>query len=177
MLTKTNLFAGLALFTLAGAVRAETAPPPPAELKKTVDAFAGHWMFDGMVTVPGGAPTKMKMDMDCKKTALGKGVACAGKATIPGLGPWQGSFMVGYDTHGKQVHFMGLTSDEEVHDHRCTWKGESTLACDPLKGGMGGQPVTEDLVFTAGAKTLAFKSTTTLPDGGKIVFEGNGKRK
>jgi len=25
--------------------KAETAPPPPAEVKKTVDAFAGHWIL------------------------------------------------------------------------------------------------------------------------------------
>jgi hypothetical protein len=93
------------------------------------------------------------------------------------MGPWQGSFMVGYDLLARQVHFMGLTSDEEVHDHKCNWKTETSLECEPLKGGLGAQPATEELGFTVGPKSLAFKSTTILKDGTRIVFDGSAKRK
>jgi hypothetical protein len=177
MSKKITVFAGLAFLSLGAVARAqEAAPPPPPELKKTVDAFAGNWMFDATVTLPGGGPTKMKMKMDCQKTALGKGVACAGSATIPGVGPWQGTFMVGYDTFGKQVRFMSLTSDEEVHDHKCSWKSETSLECDTLKGGLGGGPVTEELSFVVGPRSLAFKSISTMKDG-RISFEGTARRK
>lgn len=177
MSKKLIVFTGLALVSLAGRARAEEPAPPPPEVKKTVEAFAGNWLFDGSVTVPGGAPTKMKMKMDCQKTALGKGVACSGNANIPGLGPWQGSFMVAYDQFAKQVHFMGVTSDEEVHDHKCLWKSDTSLVCETLKGGLGAQPATEDLNFTVGPRMLAFKSVTTLKDGSKIDFEATAKRR
>ena len=177
MFKKVTVFAGLALVILVGVARAEEAPAPPPELKKTVEAFAGNWVFDATVIAPGLSPTKMKMKMDCQKTALGKGVACSGNASIPGMGPWQGSFMVGYDLLAKQVHFMGVTSDEEVHDPKCLWKSDTSLVCETLKGGLGAQPATEELAFTAGPKMLAFKSVTTLKDGSKIDFEGTAKRK
>lgn len=177
MFKKVIVLAGLALGSLVGVARAEEAAPPPPEMKKTIEAFHGNWVFDGTVVPPGGAPTKMKMKFDCQKTALGKGVACSGSANIPGMGPWQASVMVGYDLLMKQVHFMAVTSDEEVHDHKCLWKSDTSLVCEPLKGGLGAQPATEDLAFTVGPKLLAFKSVTTLKDGSKIDFEGTAKRK
>lgn len=45
------------------------------------------------------------------------------------------------------------------------------LVCDPLKGGMSGMAITEDLSFTVGAKKLGFQGTVTLPDGGKATCE------
>jgi hypothetical protein len=177
MFKKATVFAGLVVLSLVGVARAEEAPAPPPELKKTVEAFTGNWAMDGAVTLPGGTPTKMKMKLDCRKTALGKGVACSGTANIPGMGPWQGSFMVGYDQLTKQVHFMGVTSDEEVHDHKCAWKGDTSLECEPLKGGLGAQPATEELSFAVGPRMLGFKSTTIMKDGSRIGFEASGQRK
>jgi hypothetical protein len=82
---------------------------------------------------------------------------------------------VGYDTFGKAFHFMGMMSDEEVHDHKCSWKGNA-LECEALKGGMGGGPVTEDLRFTFDGKTSGFTSVCTFTDGSKATFEASGKR-
>jgi hypothetical protein len=43
--------------------------------------------------------------------------------------------------------------------------------CDPLKGGMAGMAITEDLEFTVGPRKLGFKAVMTLPDGGKGTCE------
>jgi hypothetical protein len=52
--------------------------------------------------------------------------------------------LVAYDFCSKAVHFMAVTSNDEIHDHKRHWQGDQTLQCDPLKGGMGGMPITED---------------------------------
>jgi hypothetical protein len=176
---KINVLGALALLTTATAARAAepAAPPPPPEVQKTVEAFTGNLVFDGSLTLPDGKPQPTKLRLDCKKTALGKGVVCAGSGTLPGLGPWQATFMIGYDTHLKVVRFMSLTSDDEIHDHRCTWKSDSALECLPLQAGMGGQPITEDLGFVVNPKMLTLKSVTTMKDGGRIAFEGTARRK
>jgi hypothetical protein len=175
MFKKLIVFGVLALLGGVSAARAESAPPPPPELKKTVDAFAGKWVYDTTVTMPGGKPVKAKLSMDCRKTALGKGVSCLWSGDIPGDGPFEGTAVVGYDTFGKSVHFMGIFSDEEVHDHKCAWKGNE-LACETLKGGMGGGPVTEDMSFAFDGNKSSFKSVCSFPDGGKATFEATGKR-
>jgi hypothetical protein len=153
---------------------AEGTPPPAPEVDKTVAAFAGRSVYDTTITMPGGKPQKTKLTFDCKKTALGKAVACMFTGNIPGTGPYEGSFLIGYDTHGKAVHFMAITSDEEVHDHVCRWSGDE-LPCDPLKGGMGGQPVTEELSFSFAGKKRSFKSTITFADGSKATFEAGAR--
>ncbi len=153
------------------------APPPSPEVKRTVDAFTGKWAYDVNVTMPGKPVVKGKLQFDCKKTALGKGVACSAGGSVPGLGKMEASFMMAYDAWSKAVHVMSVTSDDEVHDHKCTWKDDKKLDCEPLKAGMGGQEITEDLSFTIEGKTLVLKSVTTMKDGSKMVFEGIGKKK
>jgi hypothetical protein len=175
MFVRTAIAAALVLLPLAA--RANSAPPAPApELKTTVDAFAGKWTLDVQITTPDGKAVKTPVAFDCKKTALGKAVACTMSGKVAGMGPIEASFLIGYDTTAKNVHFMGITSDEEVHDHKCMWKA-STLECEPLKGGLGGEPITEDLSFTSAGKTMQFRSVTTMKDGSKLVFEGTGKRR
>ena len=155
-----------------------TPPPPAPEVKKTVDAFVGNWKVDAAVTPPGApAPVKFKAKIACKKAALGKAVTCTLTGKVPQMGAFEANVMVAWDPYSKSVHFMSITSDDEVHDHKCTWKDDKTLACDPLKGGSMGQAITEELSFTwDGAKTMSHHSTTTFGDGSKVVFEGTGKR-
>jgi hypothetical protein len=173
---KLIVFAAIAVTTpAAGAAAGETPPPPPPEVARTVAAFVGRTVYDSTITMPGGQPQKTRFVFDCNKTALGKAVTCRFSGDVPGAGPMEGSFLIGYDTHGKAVHFMAMTSDEEVHDHRCNWKGND-LVCDLLKGGMGGQAITEDLSFSFAGKSRSFRSTITLADGGKVYFEGTARR-
>jgi len=157
------------------------APPaerkPPAEVKKTVDAFAGTWSYDGTVTMPGAKPVKAPIEMTCKKGALGKAVACAFSGNIPGSGPLEASLLVGFDTFHKNVHFMAMTSDEEVHDHVCNWRSATELVCDSLKGGLMGDEVTEDFSLTFAGDRGSFRSVMKLKDGSQVLFEATGKRR
>jgi hypothetical protein len=172
---KLNVLTLLTLLVGVSAARAESAPPPAPELKRTVDAFAGKWLYDTTITMPGGKPVKAKLTMDCRKTALGKGVSCLWSGNIPGDGPFEGTAVVGYDTFGKKVHFMGIFSDEEVHDHACAWSGNE-LKCEPLKGGMGGGPVTEEFSLNFDGNNSSWVSICTFKDGSKGTFDAKGRR-
>jgi hypothetical protein len=151
-------------------------PPPPPEMKKTVDAFAGRWAFAGSLTLPDGKAKPLKSTMTCTKVAGGKAVSCTEDGEVVGLGPTHAAFLVGYDTFTKRVHFMAMTSDEAVHDHPCAWKDEHLLACEPLKAGMNGSPITEEFSVSFKGGNPAIKVTVTLPDGGRMLVEMKGKR-
>jgi hypothetical protein len=71
---------------------------------------------------------------------------------------------------------MAMTSDDEVHDHRCSWKTETSLVCDPLRGGSGGQAITEELSFEVKGNAGSGKSVMTFADGSKATFELSGRR-
>jgi hypothetical protein len=156
-------------FLTANDVRGEKAPAVSPEVKRTVDAFEGRWTLDGTIVMPGDGPKQATLRMDCKRTAGGKAVAC----TLSG--PFEGSALVAYDPYSKAVHFMAVTSDDEVHDHSCRWQADRKLLCDPLKGGMGGMAITEDLEFSFGAKKLGFKAIMTMPDGARATCDFRSK--
>ena len=147
----------------------DQAPAVSPDGKKTVDAFAGRWTLEGTIVMPGDRPKPAVMKMDCRKTAKGKAVACTFS------GPFEGSALVAYDPFSKAVHFMAVTSDDEVHDHKCRWESDQKLACEPLKGGMAGMAITEDLEFSAGPKKLGLRAVMTMPDGGKATCDFKSK--
>jgi hypothetical protein len=162
ILTVTMLLAPL----VAADARGVEAPPAPSpEVKKTVDAFEGRRTLEGTIVMPGEGPKAATMKMDCRKTAKGKAVACTFS------GPFDGSALVAYDPYSKAVHFMAVTSDDEVHDHACQWQADQKLVCAPLKAGMSGMAITEDLEFFGAGKTLGFKAVMTMPDGRKATCE------
>jgi hypothetical protein len=171
------LLAALTLFLPAQSSHAQEAAKAAPELAKTVEAFVGQWTYDATVAVNGATPKKTKLTMGCTATAKGKALACTLKGNVPDSGPYEAGLLIGFDTFGKKVHFMAITSDEEVHDHVCAWSAPGTLACDALKGGMGGGEITEDLGFTFNGDTGGFKSMVTMKDGTKVAFEATGRRK
>jgi len=150
--------------------------PPPPEMAKTVDAFAGRWTFAGTMTLPDGKTKPMKDRMTCTKVAGGKAVSCIEDGEVVGLGPSHGAFLIGYDTFSKRVHFMAMTSDEAVHDHQCSWKDGSQLTCEPLKGGMNGAAITEEFTVSFDGAAAVIKVAVTLPDGGRMLIDMKGKR-
>jgi hypothetical protein len=170
---------------VAGEAKKEAAPPapPPAppEVKATVDAFKGTWSYDATLSatgIPGmDKPVKLKMTMPCKPIAGGNAVECTGSAKTP-MGPFEGTFMIGYDPYSKAVHFMSVTNQFEIHDHVCKWNGTTDLTCTPLKGGMGpgGDEITEDLSFKFDKNTITFTSVERGKGGMSMTFEGKGKK-
>ena len=171
------LFVSLLSATAMAADPAPAAPPLPPEVKKTVDAFAGKWAFDGVISME-GKQVKGKVTIDCKKIALGNAVMCTMKGKFPGFPDEDNGVLVGYDIGGKAVHFMAITTGGEVHDHKCQWKDEKTLDCGSLAyTAVDGSPATEELAFTwTDAKTSSFKALISVGPA-KISFEGIGKRK
>ncbi len=155
------------------------APPPPSpEVKQTVDAFVGTWTFEGTVTGMGPAPIKVKETVVCKKAAGGRVAACSGKGPLPGGGTYEDSALVTWSDGDKAVRFVGMSSMGEVHDHKCTWKDDKNLTCDPLSTTEMGNPVTVDLHMTWNdPKTISMSEMATAKDGSKSGFEGTGKRK
>ena len=172
----------------AGAPAVKAAPPPPvappvppappAQIKATVDAFKGNWKLAATVTPPGqDKPLLFKMSMNCKAIAAGNAVSCDGKAKTP-MGPWAGNFVVAYDAYSKAVHFFGVTSDFEVHDHVCQWSTPTDLKCTPLKGGTGpgGEEITEDLSMHFDKRTMEMTSASHMKGGATMTFAAKGKR-
>jgi len=144
----------------------------------TVEMFEGKWSLDARVTPPGETkPSPMKMELDCQRTAGGKAVRCTYVGRMAGQPDGEGSILIGYDTFGGKVHFMAMTSDDEVHDHVCTWRDKQNLDCGVLHGGLGGQKVAEELRFRCdGPGNLALYSNSRFADGKSLLIEAVGKR-
>jgi hypothetical protein len=177
-MTTNNLLLLLAVSSLGTALPALADAPsaPPPELKKTVDAFAGRWNLAGTLTLPDGKSRPLKSRMVCTRAAGGKAVSCTDDGEVVGLGPMHATYLVGYDTFSKRVHFMAMTSDEAVHDHPCSWKDEHELACEPLKGGMNGKAITEEFAVSFEGAAAAIKATVTMAEGGRMTVDLKGKR-
>jgi hypothetical protein len=185
--------------TGAAKVAPPVMPAAPPEVKATVDAFKGNWKFDTTMSATGmpgmDKPFNGKMTFNCKEVAGKTAVSCESKQKTP-MGPYDAQFVVSYDPYKKAVHFIGVTSMNEVHDHICTWSG-ADLNCTPLKGGMGpgGDEITEDMKMTFAPsdkckpkdaanplascpyKSVTFTSTSKMTKGGAtMTFEGKGKK-
>lgn len=166
----------LAVATVTGAA----APPPasPPEVAKTVRAFEGSWAVEGSVTASGQEPAASRLRIDCKPTALGAAVLCTMTGETEGMGPFEAGYLVGYDPVEKVVHFMAMTSDGEYHDHKGTWKDDSSLVFDPYPYQSAGGPVTESFgIKWTDSRTMTFTSTTTMADGSSVTFQGKGARR
>src|SRR6266852_6178219 len=118
---------------------------PTAEQQRAVDAFAGNWLYHSTITAPGAAPIRADLTMACNKTAGGRADVCTFTGEVPGTGTLDAGILIGLNRLDNKVHFMAMTSDDELHDHVCAWRDAKKLVCDPLQAGLGGQPITEDL--------------------------------
>jgi hypothetical protein len=154
----------------------EPSSGPTAEQKRAVDAFQGSWVFNSTITPPGAAPVKAELTMSCVPTAGGRATRCLLGGEIPGFGPMDAAVLVGVDRLDDKVHFMAMTSDDELHDHVCTWRDAKNLVCEQLKGGLGGQPITEDLSFAFDGDKGSFSSVIQFADGSKMLFDAPGSR-
>jgi hypothetical protein len=152
-------------------------PPAPPEVKQAVDALTGTWAGQMTAKVPGYAPETFDWLMECKPVALRSAVACTneGKASI---GQLSESCLFAFDSEGRAVHYMCVTSMGEVHDHKGQWKDSRTIEFEPLRAGMMGGQVIETMRWQfVDANTLDKISTMTMSDGSAAVFEFKAKRK
>jgi len=164
---------------LSGVVEAQAEGPatPPPEIKKTVDAFVGHWVLAGTDQEPGSAmPAHFKVIFDCKRTSLGAAVVCTIAARIPGVGPIEAAAVIGYSPDEQRVRWMEISSTGEYHDHRGEWNGD-TIAFEPLAYTISGATATEYLSIrfpSPGHQDLRSVTETT---EGKSILEWAGPRK
>lgn len=100
-------------------------PKAPPEVKKTVNALAGRWHFEGTDSEPrAAAPQRVVMEIECRQAALGTAVACTLTGRMAGFGPLEAAAIVGYNQDEHLVHWMEISSTGEYHDHRGKWKGD-----------------------------------------------------
>ncbi len=149
---------------------------PTVEQRRAVDAFAGDWLFHSTITLPDGKAIKADLAFSCSPTAAGRANVCRFGGEVPGMPAMEAGILIGADRLDGKVHFMAMTSDDELHDHVCSWQDQKNLVCDPLKGGLGGQAITEDLSFTFNGNDISFKSVIQMADGTKMVFDAPGSK-
>jgi hypothetical protein len=115
---------------------------PVSEVKKTVDAFAGHWTLTGTDVEPGAKnPAPVRAIVDCKPAALGAAVNCLIAADISGTHV-EAATVVGYSPDEGLVRWMEISSTGEYHDHRGPWKGND-IQFEPLTYTVSGAKMTE----------------------------------
>ena len=153
----------------------ESVPPPP-EIKKTVDAFVGHWIISGTETEPGAkAAAKFELTLNCERTALGAAVTCDFAGKLPGVGPIEAAAVIGYSPEEQVVRWMEISSTGEFHNHRGRWKGDE-IDFEPLEYSISGRKATEYLRIDFPVSGKLTLTSVTQTAEGKSVLECTGKR-
>ena len=155
---------------------APTRQVPSPEVKRTVDAVVGRWSGSMTATIPGAPPETFGWSIDCHPTALHAGASCTMEGH-PSIGELAQACLVAYDPEGKAVHYMCVTSMGEVHDHRGSWTDGTTVAFEPLVGGLQGRSMTEEITWSfPDPRRMTTRSVVTLPDGSAMRFDFEGRR-
>jgi len=141
-------------------------PKAPPEVKKTVNALAGRWHFEGTDSEPRAAvPQRVVMEIDCRQAALGTAVACTLTGSMAGFGPLEAAAIVGYNQDEHLVHWMEISSTGEYHDHRGKWQGDR-IEFEPLIYKALGKKSTERFALTfPSSGRLVLKSVTETAEG------------
>src|SRR5262245_61005282 len=93
-----------------------------SEQQRAVEAFAGQWVYHSKITLPDGKSVQADITMSCAPSPTAKYDVCTFGGNIPGVGSMDARVLVGTDRSDNRVHFMAMTSDDELHDHVCSWK-------------------------------------------------------
>lgn len=160
------------------AAYADSPASTPPEVSKTVEAFVGKWTIQAEVTLPGAKPTKFSALIDCTKTAGGRAVYCHSPMTKTPFGDMELSTLISYNVGDQRWHNFEVTSQGDVHDHRCKWVDDKTSVCDPFKDSIDGKSATMDTKMTwPDKKTITISNVVTIDDGTKILMNGTYKRR
>jgi len=156
----------LAALPLAAYAQAE--PAKPAEIAKTVDAFAGHWILKGTDSEPGAAPAALTATIDCRPAALGAAVSCQIAADVSG-DHIEAATIIGYSPDERIVRWMEISSTGEYHDHRGPWNGDE-IRFQPLAYSIAGETATELLAVSfPSAGRMRLKATTRTAAGDSVL--------
>jgi hypothetical protein len=148
----------------------------PPEVKRTVDAFLGHWVLAGTDSEPGAkVPAHFDITIDCKSAALGAAITCGFAGRLPGVGPIEAASVIGYSPDEQLVRWMEISSTGEYHDHKGRWKGNG-IEFEPLAYSIGGKQATEYLSIRFDSfDKMTLRSVTETADG-KSIIECVGER-
>jgi hypothetical protein len=166
------------MIALAGAAQAQDkgAPNQSPEIRKTVDAFVGHWVLAGTDQEPGSQqPVRFNVVIDCKRASLGAAVSCIIAAKVPGIGPIEAAAVIGYSPDEQRVRWMEISSTGEYHDHRGQWNGD-TIEFEPLAYTISGASATEYLSIRFPSSGRQMLKSVTETAEGKSVLEWGGPR-
>jgi hypothetical protein len=139
--------------------------PVPPEVKRTVDAFAGHWTLSGTDREPGvTTPAAVDATMECKAAALNAAVTCLIAADVSGT-RIEAATVIGYSPDEHLVRWMEISSTGEYHDHHGRWNGNQ-ITFEPLSYTAAGERMTEYFSLSfASADRMIWKATTKTPAG------------
>ena len=152
-----------------------TAPAP--EIKKTVDAFVGHWTLTGTDQEPGSQePERFGLVIDCKRASLGAAVSCLIAGRLPGVGPVEAAAVIGYSPDEKRVRWMEISSTGEYHDHKGQWNGDA-IEFEPLQYSVAGKQATEYLSIRFPSPGQQMLRSVTETVEGKSILEWSGRRR
>ena len=155
----------------------ERAAKPPPEVKKTVDAFVGHWVLTGTNQEPSSRePVHFKLAIDCRPASLGAAVSCLIAGRLPGVGPVEAAAVIGYSPDEQQVRWMEISSTGEYHDHKGRWNGD-TIEFEPLLYSISGRQATEYLSIRFPSAGQQILRSVTETSEGKSILEWSGKRR
>jgi hypothetical protein len=156
-----------------GQDRDQTASP---EIKRTTDAFLGHWTMTGTLREPNARdPLSLTSRMDCELTALGKAVTCHVVTDGTDGGRMELTSVIGFSPDERIVRLMEISSSGSYHDHRGRWHG-TKIVFDPLTYSVSGRKTTEHFSIGVPAPGKLTIESTEEGAGGKSTMELAGTR-
>ena len=163
-------------WAIAAHAQNESAPKAPPEIKKTVDAFVGHWILAATDQEPGSQkPVRFRVTIDCKRASLGAAVRCVIAGRIPGAGKVEAAAVIGYSPDEQRVRWMEISSTGEYHDHKGQWNGD-TIEFEPLPYTVSGAAATEYLSIRFPSPSHQMLRSVTETAAGKSIVEWGGPR-
>jgi len=113
------------------------------EVKRTTDAFLGHWTMTGTLREPNARePVRLTSRMDCELTALGKAATCHVVTDGTDGSHMELTSVVGFSPDEHLVRLMEISSSGSYHDHRGRWQ-DRKIVFEPLTYSVSGRRTTE----------------------------------
>jgi hypothetical protein len=136
------------------------------EIKKTVDAFLGHWKMTGNYREANArGPVSLTSRMDCELTARGRAVTCHVVTDGSDGSRVELTSVVGFSPDEGLVRLMEISSSGSYHDHRGRWRG-NTIVFEPLTYSVSGKRTTEQFsIGISPAGSMTIKSTEKGTEG------------
>ncbi len=164
---------GPATRVATGQHRDQTGSP---EVKRTTDAFLGHWTMTGMLREPNARePVRLTSRMDCELTALGKAVTCHVVTDGTDGSRVELTSVIGFSPDERMVRLMEISSSGSYHDHRGRWHG-TKIVFEPLTYSVSGRRTTEHFSISVPAPGKVTIESTEEGAGGKSTMELAGAR-